>query len=245
MVKHETYHHTHPPIPEAIVQLLKPIYARLGNRVLLSKCVDGYTQNANESFHSLVWKLCPKILHLGKEAVETACALAVCQWNDGMSSFQAISDGLGIPLTSHSATHLHKRDIVRVKKARYHTTDRAKALCRKARKIKKGLDDTQKRKEGDVVNFILWILKVEGLGRGKGRLEVEELRRGKGKLEVEELRRGKGRLEVEELRRGMGRLEVEELRRGKGKLEVEELRRGKGRLEVEELRRMMSFLENL
>ena len=59
MAKHETYHHTHPPIPVVIVQLLKPIYARLGNRVLLSKCVDGYTQNANESFHSLVWKLCP------------------------------------------------------------------------------------------------------------------------------------------------------------------------------------------
>ena len=50
MAKHETYHHTHPPIPEAIVQLLKPIYAHLGgNRVSLSKCVDGYTQNANES----------------------------------------------------------------------------------------------------------------------------------------------------------------------------------------------------
>ena len=37
MAKHETYHHTHPPIPEAIVQLLKPIYARLGKSGLTVK----------------------------------------------------------------------------------------------------------------------------------------------------------------------------------------------------------------
>ena len=64
--------------------------------------------------------------------------------------FRPSATGLVIPLTSHSATHLHKRDIDRVKKACYRTTDRAKALRRKARKIRKGLDDTQKRKEGTI-----------------------------------------------------------------------------------------------
>ena len=49
------YHHKD-PIPEVIVQLIKPIYARLGSRSLLEKCTGGYTQNANESLHSLVWK---------------------------------------------------------------------------------------------------------------------------------------------------------------------------------------------
>ena len=39
-------------IPQAIVQLLKPIYNQLGSRLLLSKCLLGYTQNANESLHS-------------------------------------------------------------------------------------------------------------------------------------------------------------------------------------------------
>ncbi len=85
----ESYHHDTEPIPEAIIQLLKPIYARLGSRELLEKCVDGYTQNANESLHAVVWKWCPKVQYLGKEAVEIACALAVCSWNDGLASFQA------------------------------------------------------------------------------------------------------------------------------------------------------------
>ena len=48
------------PIPKAIVDLLKPIYARLGSKSLMEKCVDGFTQNANESLHSIVWRFCPK-----------------------------------------------------------------------------------------------------------------------------------------------------------------------------------------
>ena len=78
--KGEEYHHKKNPIPEPIVHLLKPIYARLGSRKLLD------TQNANESLHSVVWKFCPKEVFLGKDGVETACALAVSTFNDGISS---------------------------------------------------------------------------------------------------------------------------------------------------------------
>ena len=48
----DEYKHGFDAIPQAIVQLLKPIYNRLGGRLLLSKCLLGYTQNANESLHS-------------------------------------------------------------------------------------------------------------------------------------------------------------------------------------------------
>ena len=44
--------HGFDPIPQAIVQLLKPNYNRLGSRLLLSLCLLGHTQNANESLHS-------------------------------------------------------------------------------------------------------------------------------------------------------------------------------------------------
>ena len=37
------YTHRKPLIPEAIVYLLKPIYARLGSPALLEKCLEGYT----------------------------------------------------------------------------------------------------------------------------------------------------------------------------------------------------------
>ena len=61
----KTYSHKD-PISEAIVTL---IYAQLGSRSLLEKCVHGYTQNANECLHSTVWKFCPKELFLGKLAL--------------------------------------------------------------------------------------------------------------------------------------------------------------------------------
>ena len=41
-------------IPEAIVALLKPIYAQLDSHSLLKKCIQGYTQNANEALHQLI-----------------------------------------------------------------------------------------------------------------------------------------------------------------------------------------------
>ena len=156
--------------------------------------------------------------------METACALAVCQWNDGMSSFQAISDGLGIPLISHSATHLHKRDVDWVKKARYRITDWAKALRRKARKIRKGLDDTQKRKEGDLVNFSLWILKVEGLGRGKGGIE-----KGKGKAAGGGIEKGKGKAGGGGIEKGKGKAAGGGIDKGKGKAAGGGIDKGKGK----------------
>jgi len=122
-----------------------------GNRELLAKCVGGYTQNANESFHSLVWKYCPKVLHLGIRAVEIACALAISQWNDRLSSLRAISNRIGTPITTVSSAHLQQRDVYNPKKARYRASDRAKALRRRARRIRKGLEDTGKRSEGGAI----------------------------------------------------------------------------------------------
>lgn len=50
------YHHQKNPIPEPYHSATNPIYARLGSRKLLEKCLDGYTQNANEPLCSVVWK---------------------------------------------------------------------------------------------------------------------------------------------------------------------------------------------
>ena len=55
----DEYKHGFDVIPQALVEFLKPIYNRLGSRLLLSKCSLRYTQNANESLHSKVWRFCP------------------------------------------------------------------------------------------------------------------------------------------------------------------------------------------
>ena len=49
--KLDEYKHGFDPIPQAIVQLLKPIYNRLDSLLLLSLCLLEHTQNANKSMH--------------------------------------------------------------------------------------------------------------------------------------------------------------------------------------------------
>ena len=144
------YHHKD-PIPEAIVQLLKPIYSRLGSRLLLEKCVPGYTQNANESLHSLVWKFCPKVQFLGKDSVETACALAVSCFNDGAISLASVSRQLGLETSPLCKHYLLEKDLKRVQKSKYKSSEGGKKLRRLARRKRKGLQDKTEQSE-DVMN---------------------------------------------------------------------------------------------
>lgn len=143
-----SYIHTKKPIPEAIIHLLKPIYTRLGSKALLERCLGGYTQNPNESLHSLVWKLCPTELFLGKLAVETACAIAVCIFNDGISTLKNISESLGLQPSKHCQVVLRSKDYRRVKKSDYKETDRCKNLRKASRAKRKGYED--KHEEGVV-----------------------------------------------------------------------------------------------
>ena len=135
------------PIPKAIVDLLKPIYARLGSKSLMEKCVDSFTQNANESLHSIVWRFCPKAMFLGRVAVELACALAVCEFNDGMVSLAELPKSLQLCPTPFCETYLKHKDSQKIKRSLYKSTDDTKKR-RVARKKRKGLEDKHARKEG-------------------------------------------------------------------------------------------------
>ena len=107
------------PLPDAIVQLLRPVYSPLGNYSLLEKCLQGYTQNANEALHSTVWRFFPKELFMCKTEVETACSLDVCMSNDGASSLAAISDRLQLRPTALAKTFLKKKAVTRLVESEY------------------------------------------------------------------------------------------------------------------------------
>ena len=49
----ESYHHKI-PLAKAVALKIKPIFDRLSSHNLLQRCVDGYTQNAAESFNSVL-----------------------------------------------------------------------------------------------------------------------------------------------------------------------------------------------
>ncbi|KOC58607.1 hypothetical protein WH47_05564, partial [Habropoda laboriosa] len=49
-------------LPEDVFKAILPIYGDLSNEDLLTRCIGGYTQNANESYNNLIWKIAPKTM---------------------------------------------------------------------------------------------------------------------------------------------------------------------------------------
>lgn len=127
----EEYHHQKDPIPI----IMKPIYNRLESQHLLKKYLGGYTQNANEALHQLVWKFCPKVLFLGAAAVKCGAALAVYHYNDGVSSFYHFASSLGCQPDDKVLVSKDKR---RVKRNIYKDSLKAKNLRKQCRKRRKG-----------------------------------------------------------------------------------------------------------
>ena len=75
------------PIPQAVVEIIKPLFKRLGSPGFLAAVENCRTQNVNESFHHLVWQLAPKDTFTFLQS-KTKCALhiAVILFNEGYAS---------------------------------------------------------------------------------------------------------------------------------------------------------------
>ena len=137
-------------LPLAIVEIVVPIYEALSQESLLSRCLDSYTQNPNESLNNLIWKRCPKKVYQGKKVVELCTASAVTQFNDGASSIAEVLKRMGIVPGKNTMAAILKIDQNRLKKAERKSSERVKMRRKKLRAIKKGLWDFNKEKEGTI-----------------------------------------------------------------------------------------------
>ncbi|XP_053945027.1 uncharacterized protein LOC128854730 isoform X6 [Anastrepha ludens] len=68
--------HDYTELPKIVLDAIKPIYNDLSNDKLLERCVGGFTQNSNESFNQLIWKIAPKTMNSGAKIVNIAVFLA-------------------------------------------------------------------------------------------------------------------------------------------------------------------------
>ena len=65
---------------------------------LLKRCERGDTQNNNESFNALIWRMAPKHLHAGLKIIEIATFLATCIFNEGYLSLLKVMNLLLIKI---------------------------------------------------------------------------------------------------------------------------------------------------
>lgn len=85
-----------------------------------------------------------------KSAVEIACALAACIYNDGLTSVRVISQNIGLQPSKRYDASLRSKDIHRVQKSDYKITDYYKKLRRSSRAKRKGYEDKCEDTEGVV-----------------------------------------------------------------------------------------------
>ena len=55
----DNYRHLN-PLPNAVAVHIKPVFDKLKDEKLLKRCLEGYDQNAAESFNNVLWSICPK-----------------------------------------------------------------------------------------------------------------------------------------------------------------------------------------
>ena len=108
-----------------VAKAILPVYRRLSDHSLMKRCVDGKTQNPNESFHSTIWLRCPKHIWMGRQRIEMGVGLAICEWNRGAVGLHAFLDDMSLKVNYLTIMYGKRRDSLRIKYA-----------CRYVQKVK-------------------------------------------------------------------------------------------------------------
>ena len=107
------------------------------------------TQNANESLHHLVWKICPKATYVGRRTMQTAMALAICQFTMGASFKVLLCKVLKLVPGKTLEVASRKKDLKRLRHAEKSVSESSKKRRKhlKYNRLKK--DDEKKSTEGE------------------------------------------------------------------------------------------------
>ena len=132
--------HSH-SMPPAVMDMIKPIFKDLTHPDLINKCLEGYTQNSNESFNQLIWKYCPKNQYHGADTVQTAVGLAVIIFNDGSNAVAKVLEKLGISCGNFCRSYLLTRDSNRIEKADIRATEASLEYRRRKRQERLAADE--------------------------------------------------------------------------------------------------------
>lgn len=133
-------------LPSAFVVALTPLFTNLTKHELLERCLQGLTQNQNESINGVLWSKCLKNKFCGKVKVLLAVAETVCHFNSGATSRVSILESAGVKVSANMLQGVRKEDSLRIKVA-------AKKITEKARMRRRKLRAEKKSKKDDVVTY--------------------------------------------------------------------------------------------
>jgi len=147
--KEPPVHADHETLPLDVGTKLVPIFQRLSDEKLLKRCSRRATQNANEALHQLVWKVCPKSIHVRLRTLRVAATLALAQFSMGASFKILICKVMGMDPGRNMEIHAKKKDFERIQKAEEDCSACAKSRRKKLKYEKLKKDDKKKCEEGE------------------------------------------------------------------------------------------------
>ena len=138
-----------PGLPDNIIELIKPIYKRLSADTLLSKCLDGKTQNQNESLNGMIWNRLPKSVFVGANVLKLGIYDAVAHFNIGATAATEVLKEEGCTPGYFFEIGMSKANQKPVKKANHQATPEVKKRRKVLRGQKKKKEDKNKEVEGN------------------------------------------------------------------------------------------------
>lgn len=137
-----------PTITADVGKLVFPIIKRLTEPELLQRCAKMGTQNANESFNSLIWLRCPKVEFASKRSVETATYLAILAFNCGRTGIKLVMDKLNLKWTTISNSYFTNKQKLKLTNAKKRTLGISKWKRKTQKKRRIETEHGREKKEG-------------------------------------------------------------------------------------------------
>ena len=128
-------------MPIDVRQAILPIYTDLCKPENLKKCLQGKTQNSNESFNGMIWNRIPKAHHVGIGLLSLGVYDAIANFNDGAIAAYHILKQVGIEPGLHMVHGLNIHNIVRKKRSSYRMTERQLKRRKIIRNLRKKTSD--------------------------------------------------------------------------------------------------------
>ncbi len=135
-------------IPEAVFEKVEEVFKDLSKPELLSRCLEGLTQNQNESFNGLLWSICPKEVFVGSATLRLSLGMAVLMFNEGLGGIGKIMDACGCPVSASNKAILRKMDEQNIRDAERQASSAVKKIRKKRRAKRKGFQDKTLESEG-------------------------------------------------------------------------------------------------
>nr|XP_036230996.1 uncharacterized protein LOC118683174 [Bactrocera oleae] len=138
----ENFKHDYTPLPQDVIQAIKPIYEDLSKDKLLERCLGGFTQNANKSLNQLIWRIAPKKLSGSKQIVEFTAYVAACTFNEGASAFLTFLSDMNFSVGTSAHEYATFANNNRIDRAEIPTEQQSKEARIKRRLDGAGIDDS-------------------------------------------------------------------------------------------------------